>query len=195
MNGTDPIKRAWAESVPDPALPGLEAARTGADKLYQALRRRNLAEYAACLVVILCFGRFALTLPSPMARIGAALVVTGTLFVAWQLHRRASAVRPPESALAEPILTFQRAQLVRQRDALAGVFGWYLLPLIPGMLVMSLGGQLDRGLIGLRHMPPHLILALLVQASVFGGVWLLNQRGARKLQARIDQIDAVMIEK
>jgi hypothetical protein len=118
------------------------------------------------------------------------MIVIGTLYVAWQMHRRASAAHPGTVGTM-PIMEFVRGQLVRQRDALAGVFWWYLLPFIPGMVVMIVGSmalRADEGQAGIIKG----LIGLTVTAALFVGIWWLNQWGARKLQKNIDDIDALM---
>jgi hypothetical protein len=192
MSDPDLVRQAWQASAANPALPDLAAVRTGADRFYRRIRRRNATEYIASAFIVLCFSAYVLFLPSLAMRIGSALVVLGTFLVVWQLHRLASAELPPERAAAEPILSYLRAQLARQRDALASVFTWYLLPLIPGLLVMMLGPALDHGVAGLRHMPGASWFGLTLSAVVFIGVWWLNQRAARRLQKQIDHIDSLL---
>jgi hypothetical protein len=191
VSDPDLLKQAWKASIGDHALPDLETVRAGADHFYRRIRLRNAVEYAASVFVLICFSAYACFLPSPAARTGAALVVLGTLIVVWQLHRRGSAAPPPERAAAQPILVHQRAELARQRDALASIFTWYLLPVIPGLLVMTAGPQLEHGAAGLLDMPKWLWSRLILPTAVFTGIWLLNQRGARLLQKKIDEIDAL----
>ena len=192
MNDIDSARNAWQASAADPALPDLAAVRAGADRFYRRVRRRNAIEYAASVFVVLCFSAYAVFLPLPIMQIGAAMIVIGTLIVAWQMHRLAAAAPPPECAAAEPILVHQRAQLARQRDALAGVVTWYLLPLIPGLLVMTIGPVIERGgVAGLLHAPRPTWIVLIGAAVAFVGVWLLNQYGAARLRRMIDEIDAI----
>ena len=40
-------------------------------------------------------------------------------------------------------LEFHRSELVRQRDLLRSVWWWYLLPFVPGMLLIPVGSSLD----------------------------------------------------
>jgi len=192
MNDTNSARHAWQASAADPALPDLAAVRAGADRFYRRVRRRNAIEYVACAFVVVCFSAYAVFLPMPTMRIGAAMVVVGTLIVARQLHRLAGAAPPPERAAAEPILVHQRAQLARQRDALAGIFTWYLLPLIPGLLVMTIGPVIERGgMAGLLHAPRAAWIVLICATVTFAGVWLLNRHGAARLRRMIDEIDAL----
>lgn len=191
MSAPDPIKKAWQASVTAPALPPIDAIRSGADLLYRKVRRRNRIEFAACVVVVLCFGFYVFWLPLLTARIGAALVVVGTLFAGWQLHRRAPAVAPPGEAGASSILVHTRAQLVRQRDALSSIFSWYMLPFLPGLLVMMFAPAIEQGPRVLRQIPWNGWAGMAVTVVVFGFIWWLNRLGARKLQKRIDDIDAL----
>jgi hypothetical protein len=140
---------------------------------------------------VIFFGLAFFKIPDPLAAAGAALVVLGTMLVAWQLHSRASAEVPPAGDAGEPILAHQRAQLARQRDALARVGLWYLGPLAPGLLLMMLAPVLRRGLAALS---PEIGLALAINALVFGGIWWLNRLAARGLQAAIDDLDALARE-
>jgi len=81
-------------------------------------------------------------------------------------------------------LEFHRSEIVRQRDLLRSVW-WYLLPPAPGVLLIAVGPALER---------PELwavaLGAVSVIAVTFAGIGLLNQRVARKLQRRIDDLDA-----
>lgn len=187
----DPAKQAWQSSVEIAGAPPLEEVRAGADKFYRFVRRRNFVEYAACVLVVAIFGWFVFIMPHPLQRIGAALIVLATLYVARQVHRRISAEPPPEMAAgAVPIYAFLRAQFVRQRDALRSIFWWYILPFLPGAVVMNVGSLLapdgPPGGPGVREW-----LAFAGMAAIVAGIWWLNQRAAAKLQAHIDEIDAL----
>jgi hypothetical protein len=186
----DPAKQAWQASVAIAGTPPLEEVRKGADKFYRTIRLRNRIEYVACIVVVAAFGSYAFTLPHVLQKLGSVLVVLATFYVAWQLHRRASAV-PPETAGTMPLLLFARAQLARQRDALRSIFWWYMLPFIPGVVVMLIGNWLDPkfALTGAPAWVRWLVFVGMI--AIMGGIWGLNQTGARKLQRRIDEIDAL----
>jgi hypothetical protein len=191
MNGNDPIVQAWQASVAEAKLPPLAELRSGVDRFHRIIQLRNRVEYGASVLVVLIFTLYTFMLPSPIARIGAFLVVLGTLFVVWQLHSRASAIAAPAVDGARPLIAHQRAQLVRQRDALAKVWLWYLLPFAPGLAVMMFGPTLMRDPAGFLHMAWRESLSMLFIVAVFAGIWLLNRRGARKLQKAIDELDAL----
>lgn len=184
----DPAKRAWQASVEIGGALPLDEVRKGADKFYRTIRRRNAIEYAACVFVVVAFSANVFILPHVLQRIGSALIVLATFYVGWQLHRRGSA-ETPEKAGTMPIAAFARAQLVRQRDALRSIFWWYLLPFMPGLATAVAGGFAMRA-----GEPGGIARGLVVCSAMLGafvGIWWLNQIGARKLQKRIDEIDAL----
>lgn len=188
----DDAKQAWQASVEIGGSLPLDEVREKADKFYRFVRRRNLIEYVACVVVIVVFSSYIVVLPHVLQKVGSAMIIAGTIFAAWQLHRRASAV-PPETAGSMPILLFSRAQLVRHRDALRTIFWWYILPFLPGLFVMSLGNRALRisetkeaATVGWQE-----LVLLAIIALFLGGIWYWNQRAARKLQRHIDDIDAL----
>jgi hypothetical protein len=183
----DPVKQAWQASVEIAGAPPLEEVRKGADKFYRAIRLRNWIEYAACVIVVIGFGSYVFTLPHVLQKGGSVLIITATLFVAWQLHGRASA-EPPERAGGMPLLQFARAQLVRQRIALRTVFWWYILPFLPGMAVFMTGTMLVQRANGPE---PRDALGFAVLIAMLAGIWWLNQLGARRLQRHIDEIDTL----
>lgn len=186
----DPFKQAWLASVEIAGAPQLEEVRKGADKFYRTIRRRNMIEYVASIVVIAVFSVYIFTLPHILQKMGSALVVAAAIYAPWQLHRRASAVRP-QIAGAMPIYDFLRGQLVRQRDALKGIFWWYILPFLPGVALILAGNGLHSEIEAAG--PPIWArwLALAGSTAVIAGIWWLNQLGARRLQKRIDEIDAL----
>jgi len=187
----DPAKQAWQASVAIAGAPPLEEVRKGADKFYRVVKWRNRIEYAACAVVIAVFGYYLVTLEHVAHKAGSLLVIAAAIYAPWQLHRRASAVAP-ELAGTMPILAFARGQFVRQRDALRSIFGWYILPFLPGLALMIVGNGLDPRFEAAG--PPHWVrwLALLAIVAIIGAIWWLNQLGARRLQKHIDEIDALM---
>lgn len=182
-------KHAWQSSVEVGGLPPMEEVRAGADRFYRAVRRRNWIEYAACVVVVLSFTRSVVIMADFAMRIGAAWIVFATFYAAWQLHRRGSAERS-DAAGTLPIYLHLRGQLVRQREALKGVFWWYILPFLPGFVLILGAGLWAKALSGVLSWRDAVGTAALL--AILVGIWWLNQLGARKLQRRIDEIDALV---
>ncbi|MBY9066167.1 hypothetical protein K1X12_04605 [Hyphomonas sp. WL0036] len=139
MTETDPLRALWAgQATPEFAMTP-EALRQKAGGFQRTIRLRNITEYAAAIFVVGVFGWMAFLIPEPVVKLGCALIVAGTLYVCWKLYHVASAAGRKQLDAALSLTAFHRAELTRQRDALATVWRWYLLPFVPGVLVF-LGG-------------------------------------------------------
>jgi hypothetical protein len=186
----DPAKQAWQASVQVAGGPPLEEVRKGADKFYRIIKWRNRIEYVACAIAVVVFAYKFFSAPTLVHQVGLGLLVAAFIYMPWQLHRRGSAASP-DTAGTMPIYVFLREQLVRQRDALRSILVWYLLPWLPGLAFLFAGNGLDPEI---EAAGPPIWARWLVLAGIaafIGGIWWLNQLGARRLQKRIDEIDAL----
>ena len=182
----DQLKQLWKDQAMTTAALSLDDLRVDAKRLRRRVVLRNALEYAACVLVVAGFAFYIVRFPFPLMRLGSALVIAGTLAVAWQMHRRASGTPLPGDTLARSWLDFQHAQLARQRDALRSVWLWYVGPLVPGIIVFRWGveTELAAGAPFARGWVANAVIAL-----VFAAVIALNRYGARKLQRRIDALE------
>jgi hypothetical protein len=185
--GPDP-QRLWQNQPTEHDPMSLATIHEKATTFQSRIQRRNMIEYIASAVVILGFLPAVLHRGSWMMQVGGALIIAATVFVVWQLHRRASAKRVPEAG--EPLMAFYRAELVRQRDAIRSVGVWYLIPFVPGMTLLLLGRWFQSHAAGRSVGVDHLIILLtgVIAFLVFLAIWLLNQRGADRLQRRIEEL-------
>lgn len=152
------------------------------------VQTRNVVEYVASAFVIAIFGLYAVIFPDLVMKVGAVMVMIGAGVMAWQLHRRASARALPAGAAAGASLSFHRAELVRQREALRAAAWWYIAPFVPGMAVFIAGMARVRADGSLIPLAP---LAVLLAAYLV--IWtIVNRRAASRLQAEIEDIDALM---
>jgi len=177
------IKSSWQSQPLALPLRSPEDLRAEAAVFQRKIARRNLREYVAGAVVIPAFSFYIWYFPYWVTRLGAALVVLGTLVVMWQIHRRAASRAVPED-FGSAGLQFQRRELSRQRDALRSVWLWYLGPLVPGLAVFMWGIQ--GGSAG-----PFELLVDLMMVAVFIVIAWVNRWAAAKLQRRIDMLDAL----
>jgi hypothetical protein len=182
------LQALWQSQVQEHEPMSLAEIHHKARTLEKKVRWRNAREYIASVVVIAGFSPVLLHRDSWMMQAGAALVILATIFVAWRIHRQASARAVPEAG--EALRDFHREELIRQRDALRSVGRWYLAPFMPGMALVMMGRWFQSHVGGRSLAMDHLgiLLASGVAALVFGGIWWLNLRGARRLQAEIDRL-------
>ncbi len=183
---------AWQDRASDARFAEPGACEHRATRFERTIRRRNAVEYLAGALVIALFGSGALGAAAAglWDFAGAcALVLIGTLFVLWTLHRAGSyRGRRPEQSCREHL----RNQLLRQRDLLRRVPLWYLAPLLPGVLGIY-GATAIRvaAKAGWGEALGGIWMPLAGTAAFFAFVAWLNLAAARRLEAEIAQIEGV----
>ena len=178
------LNRLWQDQPVEEVSMTLDDIRARARKMERTVSRRNLREYAGALVVVVGCGLIAWLVTSVVWIAGSALIVLGTLYVVYHLHKWGTARSMPADLAVTDCLAFHRAELVRQRDLLRSVWSWYLLPFVPGWAVIIVGRAIER--------PDRWLLALgmaVFVGATFFGIGKLNERVARKLQRKIDGLD------
>lgn len=185
------VRDLWQSQPTESPRISLEDLRGKMHKFERRLFWRNIREYAGGVFVVAAFGFYEWRFPALLLRLGSGLTIAGTLYVMFQLHRRASARPAPVDLGLSTSIEFHRQALERQRDALRGVWSWYLLPLVPGLAVFLFGTAAGQWTAHTMHMGALVrgygVLACCM-AAVFYAVWRLNQKGADKLQVQIDEM-------
>ncbi|HUB78818.1 MAG TPA: hypothetical protein VMB03_08490 [Bryobacteraceae bacterium] len=187
---SDDMRDIWRSQGGANSPIGLEELRQKAGKFRSTIARRNLREYAAMILMVPYFSYFAWTSRLPLMRAGNGLIVAGLVFMGYELHRRASASPWPAGPDWESCLVFHRAQLERQRDALTGIWKWYIGPMAPGIATVCAAislpmfrKSLHAGLLSLTW--------IAVPAVVLGMVARLNKNAAAKIQRQIDELESI----
>ena len=187
----------WQNQTTEGTTVTLEDIRNRAAKFQRRIRNRNLREYIAGVVVIAAFGFCAWNMQGWMIKLGSLLIVAAAVFVIWQLHRRGRAEAIPDGATtAAELLKFHRQELIRQRDAARLVLWWYLLPPVPGLMLMMLGRYFQSHVASRSLAADHTIIiySSIIMLLVLTIIWLLNLWGAARLQNRIHELDKMTAE-
>jgi hypothetical protein len=179
-------RKLWTAGSKAPVEVSMEAILAKDIKFRRAVRLSHTLEYAAGVFVIGYFVAGAalaqMGLP-PVARIGAALIACGVVFVLTYLALRG---RPPEARREASTLACYRAELEHRRDLLARVPSWYVAPFMPGMIVFLAGIAIDRW--GEPQTLPTLAMVVAIVLAVNVGIILLNRRAARKLARELAEL-------
>ncbi len=183
MNPNDP-RNLWQGQEVEKVILTVDEVRRRAARFEQRIHKRNVREYLAGTLVI-AFWTVQLWRAHGWRLTPAVLTIVGTIYVMFQLYRRGSARPLPADVGIRGSIEFHRVELERQRDALHGVWHWYLLPFVPGLVAVLVVTGIDRG-----------VNATLIRVGVFFvlvlvGIWALNARGARKLDHRIQELKAM----
>lgn len=141
-------------------------------------------EYISAAITALIFLLEILFINFPLLiRVALVLFILGLLVFVYQLRKRA-APRALPANLGSPCLDFHRQELERQVAALQGFWLWVVPPFVPGAVVLIIS-------IALGPRPQGLIMAAILTAffaSLFTFFSKLNQRAARRLQRKIDEL-------
>jgi hypothetical protein len=139
--------------------------------LRETARRRDLRETAAAVFVAALFTWVAFSSDRSLARVGAAIIVAGALFIIIWMPLAGGRNREPERDL--PVVEFFRRELRyldRQIHLLRSVFWWYIAPNLAGLLLFFMGTGRSATVTG----------ALIAMAfALAGAVYWLNRLAAR----------------
>jgi hypothetical protein len=178
------VQSLWQSQPASGGTMTLDELRHRSRRLTRIMSRRNLREYAAAVLALILCGYLAVKVPLALMRVGFMLSLPAVIFIVHHLHRYGTARAMPVELGLNGCLQFHRAELERQRDLLRSVWTWYLLPLMPGLILVCLAPALARPELAWRS------------AAVFAGnlvVFALigeaNRYAAKRLQARIDALD------
>lgn len=188
------MKNVWQSQPTEPPRIRPGEVRRKMNKFERRIFWRNVREYAAGLLVIAIFGYYEWRFNTLLVRLGSGMIIAGTLYVMYQLHRRASTRPAPADLGSSTCIEFHRKSLERQRDALRAVWSWYLLPFVPGLAILAIGSiasqrAAHQGSVG------HLVISILASQgiipAVFFAIWKLNRRAADRLQTQIDELNTL----
>jgi H+/Cl- antiporter ClcA len=178
------LKAFWKQQNAEPIQMTTEQIQLRAASFQRAVRRRNLAEYIACAIVILAFSAYIWIFPNRLMMLGSLMEILATLFVAYRLRTQGRSRGLPSADVGSSFLTFHIGELSRQRDFVRSAWYWYVVPLMAGLLVFVWGM--------VRMVPPEARGVLLGFGVVVVALGVLigfaNISKARDLQREIDTL-------
>ena len=193
MTDQDPLRDLWATDQGDKFTMSIADLTARSDRFRSKIKRRNITEYLAAILVIGIFGWLAYSIPVLSVRIGAGLIILAAIYISWQLNKVASV--DTGDAPMDNLASTHRRELVRQRDALRSVWRWCLMPFVPGILVFTLGTTIEAGAsVPVWAVIVTSVVSLGFTGAIFFGVWALNAYAARKLDEQIRELDSVTVE-
>lgn len=183
-------KTLWKgqDMTPQTLTPNMLESRS--QRLESRIRNRNRFEYLAGGIVIiasLLLGGWLLLggpvgQPDLMVGGGFVALALGALVSMIQLRRKTGGAMLPDGAQSS--VNSYRAELIRQRDALHSVFGWYIAPFLPGFLLIYGASFLDPSAVLWAVLLP----AVITVAFLVWVVWA-NRRAAACIDEEIVALD------
>jgi len=180
LDDDDKVHAVWQQREPDPLRFSVEDLKRQAHSFSRSIRWRNVREYAAAVVVVLLFTWQAVRATTSFERWGSCLIVAAAVFVCGYLRSRGRAPDLDYSVETRTMLASHRQELERQRDLLRSAGRWYLLPFVPGLVMILIGRTAER--------PEAALAGAVVAAAAFAVVLCLNRAAARGLQRDIEAL-------
>lgn len=138
------------------------------------IRSRDRLEIIACIVVIVFFGIYFFVTDSLWQQAGSVVLVAACFFI-WYKLRATDLYSLEERPLVDlPMSVHLERELERvkeQKKLLERIAWWYLLPMVLGLLIFSVGFRTND------------LAKVLYMITVVGGgyyVWHLNQRSVKR---------------
>jgi hypothetical protein len=183
----NPVQKIWQEQPVEGIKMSAEVIHQRAAKFERRIRWRNRRESVGCLVVSGLFTYFLFDTHDVLFRVAYGLFIAAMIWIAIQLQRKGSVKSLPAGLEASSSLQFFRQELERQRDAVKNVWPWYLAPMVPGYVMLTIAY-----LVSFPHPARWIGVAAfdLFVVLLFIGIWKMNQRAARCLQRSIDELNA-----
>ena len=158
-------------------------------RLFERMSRRGVRIEAYTGVAIAAFFIIpVVSSPNWALRIGWALASAYGLYVAVVVWK--SDTPPmPESLEFDTALAHYRGELERRRRIIQTLWRWYLMPMVPGMLLIVAGATIEAAKRGRPLWPALIFIALMAGMGVV--IHLSSQGWARKLRIRIDALGSI----
>ena len=183
------LKDLWRSDDPSgqPTV-DLDAIKNEAKGFESKIKRRNVLEWIACLIVAGFYFRDALSANHMLSVFGNAFVLASAVFIAVVLWKRGRLAPQPEPNLdAMSFCRAYAANLDAQAKLLEQVHRWYLGPIAFGVICVEVGEYLA----GNQSLAVVSMIGLLL-AFVFGGIYWFNVRAAQKLRSQVETIRSDM---
>jgi hypothetical protein len=143
----DGLKGSWQSRIePDERIGKEDVMRTvltRLDRLERDVRRRDLVEALTGFALMAFFGWLVFVVDSPVARVGAGLIVVGCAFIIlWSRRAATRGGRSMQPASDLPIVHFCRRELQfvhAQIRLLRSVWWWYVAPTLLGVELFLYG--------------------------------------------------------
>jgi len=177
----DFLNDLWTESKEDALDIDWNQLHNDGAAFRRLIRRRNLVEMFAAGVVVVFFGSAAWTGTDLLMRLSELAVAIGALVVARNLVKRGDAPEPKPATSTTDYVRARRDELIYQAELLESVLGWYIGPLLPGLVGIAVATAVGAGLGAAIPM-------MVVSGGMLVAVWQLNRKAARGLRKEADEL-------
>jgi len=142
---TQNLKSLWRTLPSETVTISVEQMYSRATRFHNTRKRRDMLEY---LGIVALFGLtiWYLTVRSDWkAWLASGLVMLGAIIMLWNYNKLAKMKSAVPSNSGDSLLGYMRRELIRQRDAAATAWKWYILPSMPFVTFVILFRWIEEG--------------------------------------------------
>jgi len=178
----DDLKEEWQQEI-EPAkcedhLKALvDEVKTKTLKIDKEIKRRDILEILIALLLIPFWVYGLFSSAGNIQSIGLWVLIIACLFIPYKLIK-AKQVSPTKDASVKGFLIKEQEKLKLQNDLVNSVVWWYLLPLLTGIILVTLGGTVNE--FGVPQITEQLAIYYSFLGLLCIAVYLLNKRAANK---------------
>jgi len=178
----DDLKEEWQQEIEprkcENNLKTLVAeVKTKTLKIDKEIKRRDILEISIAILLIpfWLYGLFSSA--GTIQSIGLWILIIACLFIPYKLIK-AKQVSPTKDASVKGFLLQEQEKLKLQKALISSVVWWYLLPLVTGIILVTLGGTVNE--LGVPQITEQLVIYYGFLGLLCIAVYLLNKRAAHK---------------
>jgi hypothetical protein len=179
------LRDHWQADAVAPIV-SLAYVRHRMQSLEERARRRNAFEYLGAVLGFVVLGWTIYRIDDALLRIAAALCLAGATYTLWKWRIYASLGSTDDSAAVGDALSAYRRELKRQHTARHRNWRWYILPCLPGTVLLLVASFLKYPERTETFVAAGALAAAWIGACIWG-----NARAAASLQREIDAIDSL----
>jgi hypothetical protein len=182
----DHLKALWKGQETETTPMSVDAIHERVAVFQRRTRRRFLLTIGLCVLAGASYvGSFIWLSPNEVIRLGWGICLIGAGWMAFRSRDRWPVAQPPEESSAVALVSFHRAQLIRQKLR-AGSFLVTAGPLLLGIAVAFVGLGIQAGDAWIARLAP---------IGMLFGIWLVAflfivHRQVRRWRRELDEVDA-----
>lgn len=188
---TQSLKSLWQKLPSESSIYSPEQMQRRARKFQSKHKRRDIIEYiswAAFFALVV----YMLTVQSDWQDwVASGLASAGAIIAMWNYKRFMGLKTKPPGESGDSLLGHMQRELTRQRDGAASAWQWYVLPLIPFIVFVSVYRWMEEGstLFEITEMRISMLLTIALVITFFSAVILWQFLCAARYQRQLDELD------
>ena len=185
------LKSLWQKLPSETLTITNEQMQARARKFHAKHKRRDIIEYISW-ALFFALVAYMLTVQSDWQDwVASGLAVVGAIIVIWNYSRFMGLKNGPQTKPVHSLIDHMRGELTRQRDGAATAWKWYILPLMPFLIFVSVYRWIEEGstFFEITEMRFSLLLFIGLMLAFISAVILWQFLCAARYQRQLDTLE------